>query len=91
MYFYVRSLLVSYRVFLIVYIWHYCFVYRFAGLRQILDAEMKDVHREGVKNLKEQKQGFTVEDEEAMWQKGVLGNITAKTGYYHSLHEYAQF
>ena len=53
----------------------------------MLDAEMKDVHREGVKNLKEQKQGFTVEEEEVMWQKGVLGNSTAKI-LLHTIYFY---
>ena len=39
---------------------------------------MKDVHREGIRNLKEEKQGFSLEEEEQMWQKGVLGSSTAK-------------
>ena len=39
---------------------------------------MKDVHREGIKNLKKAKQGFSSEEEQQMWQKGVLGNTTAK-------------
>ena len=38
---------------------------------------MKDVHREGIKNLKKAKQGFSSEEEQQMWQKGVLGNTTA--------------
>lgn len=51
-------------------------------MRQILDAEMRDVHQEEVKNLKEEKQGFSVE-KEVMWQKGILGN-SINTIYFYN-------
>ena len=39
---------------------------------------MKDAHRAGIKYVKYEKQGFSVEEEELMWQKGILGKSTAK-------------
>ena len=39
---------------------------------------MKDGHQDGIRNLKEEKQGFSLEEKEQMWQKGILGSSTAK-------------
>ena len=39
---------------------------------------MKDVHRAGIKNVKDEKQGFSVEEKEHMWQKEILRKSKAK-------------
>ena len=39
----------------------------------MLDAEMKYVHRLGITNQKEEKSVVTDEEEDTMWQDGLLG------------------
>ena len=51
----------------------------FVGLRRILDAEIKQVHAAGVTNEKADKEPVTDEEEERMWQQGVLDEASAKT------------
>ena len=68
--------------------WHVSFsVSSFAGLRRILDAEMKEVHAAGITNAKAEKEAVSDGDEERMWQQGVLGEATAKS-LLHTIYFY---
>ncbi|KAK3753085.1 hypothetical protein QZH41_011454 [Actinostola sp. cb2023] len=60
----------------------------FYGLRKILDSEMKEVHMQGITNMKEEKKPFTDEEEDRMWKEGVLGLKSAKKNLMHSLYYY---
>lgn len=55
------------------------FFIRFAFLRRILDAEMKDGTRAGVGLKARQKEPVTDEEESQLWQSGVFGMETAKS------------
>ena len=63
------------------YINVYCVINRFTLFRLALNAEMKDVTREGlhVKNKKTEKELVTKEEEELFWNLNVLGMSTAKS------------
>jgi hypothetical protein len=51
-------------------------------LRKVLDADMKEVHRLGITNQKEEKMPVTDKEEDGMWQAGLLGDKTAKSLKY---------
>ncbi|KAK3706539.1 hypothetical protein QZH41_013031 [Actinostola sp. cb2023] len=51
----------------------------FSYLRQVLDAEMKDVHKMGIINQNTEKLPMSDMEEEKMWESGLFGPLTAKT------------
>lgn len=59
----------------------------FAGLRRILDAEMKDVHATGIRNTRAEKEPVSDDEEERMWQAGLLGDKIAKS-LLHTVYFY---
>ena len=59
----------------------------FAGLRRILDGEMKEVHATGIRNTKAEKEPVSDNEEERMRQAGLLGDKTAKS-LLHNVYFY---
>ena len=48
----------------------------FSKFRATLDAEMKNLQRKGIGTKKKKAEIFTEEEEELLWQKGILGDST---------------
>ena len=63
----------------------------FVGLRRILNAEMKEVHAEGVTDEKGEKEPVSNEEEERMWQQGLLGEASAKTLLHTIMGKYSEY
>ena len=55
---------------------------------------MDDVHRDAIKNVKDEKQGCSVKEKELMRQKGILGKSTVKalmyTNYFYNGKSFLQ-
>ena len=53
---------------------------RFTLFRKVLDGEMRDATKHGIdlKTKKEERSEISVEEEELLWQKGLLGAKTAE-------------
>ena len=51
----------------------------YTGFRRTLDEEMKRLHASGLAVQKRQAEPITIEEENALWEKGVLGKSDPKT------------
>ena len=50
----------------------------FAEFRKCLDSEMKRIQRSGLGSQKRKAEALTEEEEEILWQKGLLGSCNAQ-------------
>ena len=51
----------------------------FSALKSSLDSEMKRLQSQGIGSQKRQAESLTIEDEDILWEKGLLGDSSPQT------------
>ena len=54
-----------------------------------LDSKMKRLQRKGLGSQKCQAEPLSLEEEELLWDKGLLGSASPQALVYHAFHEWA--